>query len=153
MASRRRVIITEVPESRLKVKSKKKTPRPDKNSSAFGRPFGQLEIASAFYRSWRRQHKKARNCAVIGICRVATFEACAWTKCIPPSWDQQEVSRRYFFFLHSTPKCTISWLNRFVMTPTNAKWRALALVVAISKLIRIAFGILPMILLTLQRPI
>ena len=138
---------------RIPVKSKKKTPRPHKTRRQLWAALGQLEIASAFYRSWRRQHKKARNCAVIAICRVATFEACAWTKCIPPSWDQQEVSRRYFFFLHSTPKCTISWLNRFVMTPTNAKWRALALVVAISKLIRIAFGILPMILLTRQRQI
>ena len=73
--------------------------------------------------------------------------------CILLAWEKTPRPWPYFFFLPAPLLSNISWLNRFVMTPTNAKWRAVALVVAISKLIRIVFGILPMILITRQRQI
>ena len=51
----------------------------------------------------------------------------------------------HFFFLPAPLLSNISWWNRFVMTPTNAKWRALALVVTMPEWWAIWLAISPSI--------
>ena len=59
---------------RIPVKSKKKTPQNlIKLVVSFGRPLGQLEIASTFARSQRVFHCEGSNFVVIGMCRFCTF--------------------------------------------------------------------------------
>ena len=65
--------------------------------------------------------------------------------CILLAWAKPPRPWPYFFFLPAPLLSNISWWNRFVMTPTNAKWRALALVVTMPEWWAIWLAISPSI--------